>query len=92
VGLAFTLLGGFVAGRIAARSELQHSFIIGGAVVILWAVTGRANLLSTNPLDLLSLLHLPSVVVASLLGGYLARVARESLATAGRDPNDLHYP
>jgi hypothetical protein len=73
LGLAFTMLGGFVAGRISARSERLHGTIVGSVslvlTLLLWPLSA-----SVPPWH--AAVALLGAVPLGLLGGYLAAITR----------------
>jgi hypothetical protein len=73
LGLTFTMLGGFVAGRISARSERLHGAIVGSVslvlTLLLWPLSA-----SVPPWH--AAVALLGAVPLGLLGGYLAAITR----------------
>jgi hypothetical protein len=84
LGLACTVLGGYVAGRVAGRSEVLH----GGLVGALGAVLGLA-FVGLYPLWF-NVAALVSVIPFAMLGGSLAAVRRGSAPQAADEPRDEH--
>lgn len=74
VGLAFTVLGGYVAARVANHREYWHALIVGAIVLVIGEVV-----ISSDPTGMkLSLRIIGDLMVipAALMGGHLYRVAR----------------
>lgn len=73
LGLGFTTLGGFIAGRVSGRLEVIHGAIVGAACLIvgilLWPFSTPASPWYTA-------VSLLGCVPVGVLGGYLARTAR----------------
>jgi hypothetical protein len=73
VGLAFTTLGGFVAGRVSGRSETLHGAIVGSVSLVvslvLWPLSASA------PASHAAVAVLGAVPLG-LLGGHLAAIIR----------------
>ncbi|MEK6743229.1 MAG: hypothetical protein AABZ15_06455 [Nitrospirota bacterium] len=68
IGLGCTGLGGYVAGRMALRSEVMHGALVAGAGVVV-ALLFRESGLPTW-YDIIGFATMPS---AGMLGGILAR-------------------
>jgi hypothetical protein len=76
VGLGFTSLGGYVAGRIARHTQLKHALVTGLCSLLLGALLGQST---PGPYEgILNLFgygfHFPMV----LLGGWIAKRRAES--------------
>ena len=71
VGLGFTSLGGYIAGRIAGHTQLKHALVTGVCSLLIGALLGQSN---AGPYDgIINVLgyglHFPMV----LLGGWIAK-------------------
>lgn len=69
--MLFSVLGGYVAARIAGKFEIEHAF----AVATLIAAIGAAALIAESPAES-RWTQLPVVLIiapAAILGGYLRR-------------------
>ena len=66
IGFGFTLLGGFVAGRIAKRSEILHGGIVGGIGLPLGFLFCAALPLWYN------IISFAGIIPVGMVGGYLA--------------------
>lgn len=71
IGLGFTVLGGFVAGRIARHAEVRHALVMGMASLLLGA-SCHATSAAALPAWYWTLSHL-LVLPAAALGGYWSR-------------------
>lgn len=74
LGLAFTVLAGFVAGAIAGRAEVKHAMALGIAGLVL-SLGSMIYYFGRQPLWF-QLAGLILVLPASVLGGYLRQRAR----------------
>ena len=74
LGLAFTMLGGFVAGRVSGRSEAIHGAIVGSVCLVLSLLLWP---LSTSVPPWHATVSLLGAVPLGLLGGYLAAITRD---------------
>jgi hypothetical protein len=74
LGLAFTMLGGFVAGRVSGRSEAIHGTIVGSVCLVLSLLLWP---LSTSVPPWHATVSLLGAVPLGLLGGYLAAITRD---------------
>ncbi len=67
IGFGFTILGGFVAGRVARQAEVLHGGILGGIDIpfglVIW---------SLSPLWL-NILSLIATIPMGMVGGYFAK-------------------
>lgn len=71
IGFGFTLLGGYVAGRIAKYSEILHGGIVGGIGILL-------GLLLCGSLPLwYNIISFAGVVPVGMAGGYFAKPKNE---------------
>ena len=68
IGFGFTMLGGFVAGRMAKRSEILHGGIVGGLGIPFGFLFGASIPLWYN------LISYMGVIPIGMFGGYLARL------------------
>ncbi len=68
VGLGFTLIGGYVAGRTAGRIELLHGAIVAGVGLVLGLFLREPNL----PLWY-ETISFAAMIPAGMTGGYFAR-------------------
>jgi putative membrane protein (TIGR04086 family) len=75
IGLGFTLVGGYVAGRTAGQSEILHGAIVAGIGLILSFFFRETGL----PLWY-ELVSFAAMVPVGMAGGY---IAREGKATRG---------
>ncbi len=73
LGLAFTTLGGFIAGRVSGRLEVIHGAIVGSVCVVLSILLWP---LSTSVPGWYTAASLVGSVPLGLLGGYLAGITR----------------
>ncbi len=74
VGLAFTVLGGFVAGRVSKRREVLH----GGLVGVLGLLFGLLSLFGSNPMPLwLQVFGYVATIPSGMAGGALAKRFRQ---------------
>lgn len=74
IGLAFTALGGYVAGRVSKANEVTHGFIVGDISIVI----GIASLGSVSLwYDIASLI---AVIPCGMLGGWIAKKNRENRA------------
>jgi hypothetical protein len=71
IGLSFTALGGFFAGRMAGRAEVLHGALVAAAGIVLAQVFREGGI----PLwfDIVGILGMPA---AGIAGGYLAQKHR----------------
>ena len=67
IGFGFTLLGGFVAGRIAKHSEILHGGIVGGVGILLGFFLCGSLPLWYN------IISFAGVIPVGMAGGYLAK-------------------
>ncbi len=67
IGLAFTVLGGFIAGRMAGKREILHGALVGCVGIIVGLIVPRSALAWY---DLLSLVVM---VPGGMLGGRIAK-------------------
>lgn len=67
VGLCFTILGGYVAARVAKKGVYQNSAMVGVIGVLL------EFLFAGSTLQWFDVAGIVTVIPAALLGGYLAR-------------------
>ncbi len=67
-GLGFTVMGGYIAGRKAGRSELLHGAIVAGAGIILGLF-----LRDTSLPVWYEIVSFAGMIPAGMAGGYLAR-------------------
>jgi putative membrane protein (TIGR04086 family) len=88
LGTLCTVLGGYVAGRMAKDLEVKHGALVGAGSLILGAVeqvlVGEPS--SFAPWYLV--LGYAVAIPAGMLGGYLARRRREFFATFLRDEDN----
>jgi hypothetical protein len=75
VGLSFTVLGGYVAARVANRREYWHALIVGIIVLVIGELMVSADPTSM-PLSIRIIGDL-LVVPAALFGAHLRRTAKE---------------
>ena len=75
VGLSFTVLGGYVAARVANRREYWHALIVGIIVLVMGELMVSADPTSM-PLSIRIVGDL-LVVPAALFGAHLRRTAKE---------------
>jgi hypothetical protein len=68
VGLAFTFIGGYVAGRTAGQAEILHGAVVAGAGLVLGLFLREPNL----PLWY-EAVSFAAIVPIGMAGGYLAR-------------------
>lgn len=85
IGLACTVFGGFVAGRVAGRSETLH----GGLVGLLGALIG-IPFMQSYPLWY-NVACLVAVVPFAALGGYLATFRRTDASQSSDDERDDEF-
>jgi hypothetical protein len=76
VGLSFTVLGGYVAARVANRREYWHALIVGIIVLVIGEVMVSADPTSM-PLSVRIIGDL-LVVPAALFGAHLRRTAKDA--------------
>jgi len=87
VGLSFTVLGGYVAARVANRREYWHALIVGVIVLVIGEVMISADPTSM-PLSIRVIGDL-LVVPGALFGAHLRRAAKER-ARGATPPPTLH--
>ena len=75
LGLGFTALGGFVAGRAAAKLEVTHGALVGAACLIVGILLRPLSAPASPWYTAVSLL---GCVPLGLLGGYLAAITRNA--------------
>ncbi len=73
LGLAFTTVGGFVAGRVSGRDETLHGAIVGSVSLVVSLLVWS---LSTSVPASHAAVGLLGAVPLGLLGGYLAAIIR----------------
>lgn len=71
LGFGFTALGGFVAGRVAKRSEMLHGGIVGGVQLLIGILIASPSF----PAWYL-IVSLAGVIPAGMLGGKIAHATR----------------
>ena len=80
-GILFTVLGGFVAGKVAKRAEVKHALVTGGVVLVLGLIVSiAAGTDSVGPVWL-AVLGFLATLPAAAFGGYLAKLSVENPAT-----------
>ena len=83
IGFGFTLLGGFVAGRIAKHSESLHGGIVGAIGILLGFLFYGSFPLWYN------IISFAGVVPAGMAGGYLAKQRRKKLQNSQQHDGQL---
>ena len=78
IGLGFTLLGGYIAGRTAGQSEALHGVLVAGIGLVLGLVFREPGL----PLWY-ETVSLAAMLPAGIAGGYLARENNRNRAATG---------
>jgi len=73
IGLGCTFLGGYVAGRMAGRSEVLHGALVAGAGMVLALLWREGGL----PLWY-DIIGFAGMLPAGMLGGYIAQQRRKS--------------
>lgn len=71
VGLVFTVLGGFVAGRTAKQSEVLHGGIVGGVGMLAFFIPGESLPVWYH------IICFVGMVPAGMGGGYMSRCFRK---------------
>jgi len=73
LGLGCTFLGGYVAGRIARRSEVLHGALVAGAGMVLAQIWRESGLPPWY-----DIIGFAGMLPAGMLGGHMARQRRKS--------------
>jgi hypothetical protein len=73
IGLGCTCLGGYVAGRIARRSEVLHGGLVAGAGMVLALLLRESGLPGWY-----DVIGFTAMLPAGMLGGHMARQRRKS--------------
>lgn len=71
IGLGFTILGGYVAGRVSKVRQVLHGGIVGGIGIILMLLSLESAPLWYN------IAALATMVPCGMLGGRIAETARQ---------------
>lgn len=75
IGFGSTMLGGYVAGRVAKNAEVLHSGIVG----ILQILTGAIDLFWSPTLLWYHIIFMLGVIPFAMFGGYTALLRRQDL-------------
>jgi hypothetical protein len=73
--LLFSILGGYVAARIARRKEMQHAFVL-GVLQLLMGIMATIKFFDTAPLWW-HLTFLALLIPANVFGGWLRQAQKE---------------
>ena len=71
IGWGFTILGGFIAGRVAKRREILHGGIVGFIGILLCLLFWASTPLSLNVISLIC------IVPCGMFGGHIAKSSNE---------------
>jgi hypothetical protein len=78
IGLGCTCLGGYVAGRIARRSEVLHGSLVAGAGMVL-----ALFLRESGPPGWYDILGFAGMLPAGMLGGHMAKLKEKGMDGSG---------
>jgi len=74
--LLFTVLGGYIAGKIAHQNEIMYGLVTGVGVLV---ISYLPKLIGNPNLNLYLILELAVSFIAATLGGYFAFIHRKQL-------------